>query len=132
MSGHEHLETLSQAFHEHIRHPANVGELDQCNGQASMTGQCGDSIGVQIAVTGEVLADIRVQPRGCAYTTACASAMSVLAKGRTLDDALVLEPEDVAKLLGGLPEDHLHCARLAVNTLGEAISDAMNGKSEKG
>ena len=34
--------------------------------------------GTHQAGSGEVLADIRVQPRGCAYTTACASAMSVL------------------------------------------------------
>jgi len=36
---------------------------------------------------------------------------------------LELEPHDVVTALGGLPEDHLHCARLAVNTLGEAIAD---------
>jgi nitrogen fixation NifU-like protein len=35
--------------------------------------------------------------------------------------ALRLQPENVSDELGGLPEDHLHCARLAVNTLGEAI-----------
>jgi hypothetical protein len=37
--------------------------------------------------------------------------------------ALELEPHEVAAALGGLPEDHLHCARLAINTLGEAIAD---------
>ena len=62
-------------------------------------------------------------PQGCVYTLVCASAMSELAKGRDLDQALELEPHDVADALGGLPEDHLHCARLAVNTLGEAIAD---------
>jgi nitrogen fixation NifU-like protein len=30
--------------------------------------------------------------------------------------------------LGGLPEDHKHCARLAVNTLGEAIADHYRRK----
>lgn len=57
------------------------------------------------------------------YTLVCASAMSELAKGRNLDQALELEPQDVVAALGGLPQDHLHCARLAVNTLGEAIAD---------
>jgi nitrogen fixation NifU-like protein len=49
--------------------------------------------------------------------------MSQLVLGRDLDAALELEPQDVVSALGGLPEDHVHCARLAVNTLGEAIAD---------
>ena len=47
--------------------------------------------------------------------------MTHLVKGRTLEKALTLTPEAVAEELGGLPEDHTHCAALAVNTLGEAI-----------
>jgi nitrogen fixation NifU-like protein len=49
--------------------------------------------------------------------------MSVLASGRSVNDALKLQPEDVVEELEGLPDDHLHCARLAVNTLGEAIAE---------
>jgi NifU-like protein involved in Fe-S cluster formation len=49
--------------------------------------------------------------------------MCSLADGLDLDQALEIQPEDVETELGGLPEDHLHCARLAVNTLGEAIAD---------
>jgi nitrogen fixation NifU-like protein len=49
-----------------------------------------------------------------------------------LDHALELEPHDVAGALGGLPEDHLHCARLAVNTLGEAIADYYRKASPPG
>jgi nitrogen fixation NifU-like protein len=49
--------------------------------------------------------------------------MSEMAKGKSLEDALRLQPQDIDTLLGGLPSDHLHCARLAVNSLGEAIDD---------
>ena len=85
--------------------------------------QCGDSIEVSLQIETGAIAEIKVLPRGCIYTLVCASAMSELAKGRNLDQALELEPQDVVTALGGLPEDHLHCARLAVNTLGEAIAD---------
>lgn len=124
--GHDDLEEfgrLDQRFLQHLKHPNNMGRLSSPHGQAEMTGQCGDSIGVEIAVTDGILQEIGVQPRGCGYTTACASAMSTLVKGRSLDGALWLEPDEVAAELGGLPEDHMHCARLAVNTLGEAIAD---------
>ncbi len=114
---------LSPRFTRHLEHPCNLGELASPQGRAEMTGQCGDSIGVQIVVRDGKLAQVAVQPRGCAYTLACASAVSVLARGRTLDAALELSPEDVMAELGGLPADHAHCARLAVNTLGEAIAE---------
>jgi len=49
--------------------------------------------------------------------------MSMLATGCSIEQALKLQPEDVARKLGELPEDHLHCARLAINTLGDAIAE---------
>lgn len=103
--------------------PKNIGILDNPSGIGAAVGQCGDSIEVSLRIEKESIADIKVRPQGCVYTLVCASAMSELAKGRHLDQALELEPHEVANALGGLPDDHLHCARLAVNTLGEAIAD---------
>ena len=97
-------------------------------------GSCGDKVTVAIQVDQDCIKEIYQKPEGCLYTTACASAVSVLAKGRTLEDALEIQPGAVEAELGGLPEDHRHCARLAVNTLGEAIADyynkIMRGRSE--
>jgi nitrogen fixation protein NifU and related proteins len=105
------------------RYPKNIGTLDNPSGQGAAVGQCGDSIEVSLQIETGAIAKIKVLPRGCIYTLVCASAMSELAMGRNLDQALELEPQDVVAALGGLPADHLHCARLAVNTLGEAIAD---------
>jgi len=105
------------------RFPKNIGCLDNPSGKGVALGKCGDSIEVSLRIKTGAIADIKVLPRGCVYTLVCASAMSELAKGRELEQALELEPHDVVTALGGLPEDHLHCARLAVNTLGEAIAD---------
>ena len=57
--------------------------------------------------------------------------MSELVKGKSLDEVLYFEPDDIVANLGGLPEDHMHCARLAVNTLGEAIADYYEKTSER-
>jgi nitrogen fixation NifU-like protein len=110
-------------FGRHVNMPANLGAIDDPSGRALGVGQCGDSIEVTLRVADERIAEIRFQPCGCGYTIACASAMSELARNRTLEQALEISPQDVEAELGGLPEDHLHCARLAVNTLGEAIAD---------
>lgn len=105
------------------RQPENVGLLENPSGKGFAVGQCGDSVEVSLRVDDGSISDIKVLPRGCVYTRVCASAVSRLAMGRDLDGALEIEPQDVVSALGGLPEDHWHCARLAVNTLGEAIAD---------
>jgi len=117
------LGEVGEQFLRIARYPKNIGSLDNPCAQGAAVGKCGDSIEVSLRIESGAIADIKVFPHGCLYTLVCASAMSELAKGRGLDHALELEPHEVADALGGLPEDHLHCARLAVNTLGEAIAD---------
>ncbi|MBW2370479.1 MAG: iron-sulfur cluster assembly scaffold protein, partial [Deltaproteobacteria bacterium] len=67
--------------------------------------------------------DIKCMPDGCLNTRVCANALGELVKGKRIETALDLVPEDIAAELDGLPKDHMHCARLAVNSLGEAIDD---------
>jgi nitrogen fixation NifU-like protein len=110
-------------FWRHARHPQNVGKITQADGEAQGVGSCGDTLEVFLRIYDEYIDDIRHMPHGCVYTVACGSAMSILAKGRSIENALSIEPTDIEKELGGLPEDHLHCARLAVNSLGEAVAD---------
>jgi len=114
---------VGEEFLRLARSPRNIGSLANPSGKGWAQGQCGDSIEVSLRIEKDAITDIKVQPRGCVYTLVCASAMSELAQGLKVDHALNLEPQDVVIALGGLPEDHLHCARLAVNTLGEAIAD---------
>ncbi len=114
---------VGEQFLHLARFPKNIGSLANPSATGTAVGKCGDSIEVSLRIEREAITEIKVLPRGCIYTLVCASAMSELAKGRHLDQALNLEPQDVASALGGLPEDHLHCARLAVNTLGEAIAE---------
>ncbi|MBW2622592.1 MAG: iron-sulfur cluster assembly scaffold protein [Deltaproteobacteria bacterium] len=117
------LEHLSENFLSHANFPRNVGAVTQPNGVAIGIGVCGDSVEVSLLVRHNRVMDVKCRPEGCVYTVTCASALSELIKGHTLEQALELSPEDVDQELGGLPEDHMHCARLAVNTLGEAIDD---------
>jgi len=114
---------VGEIFLRLAQRPKNIGSIENPSGIGTAVGQCGDSIEVSLRIHNGAIADIKVLPRGCVYTLVCASAMSELARGKELDHALDLEPQDVVAALGGLPEDHLHCARLAVNTLGEAIAD---------
>lgn len=109
-------------FWQYARNPQNVDICAQTSASATGIGSCGDKLRVDLRIENNRLVEVGIHPDGCVYTLACSSAMSVMAQGRTIDEALELQPEDVVRELEGLPDDHMHCARLAVNTLGEAIS----------
>ena len=110
-------------FWKHAREPQNLGSCCDASASAVGVGSCGDKMKVAIVVADDVLVKVRCVPEGCVYTVACASAMSVLATGCRIEEALKLQPENVDHELGGLPADHAHCARLAINALGEAIAE---------
>jgi nitrogen fixation NifU-like protein len=114
---------LDPSFWRHARFPANTQPLTRVDGWGTAVGSCGDRVTIEVTVVRDLIQAICQRPEGCLYTTACASAVSTLAKGCTMETALEIQPADVEFHLGGLPEDHRHCARLAVNTLGEAIAD---------
>ena len=122
---------MSADFHRHACAPRHAECLQNADGSAVGVGSCGDSIAITLRIEGEIIAEIGCRPEGCEYTVACASAVRSLALGRTTGKALELQPEDVERELGGLPEDHRHCARLAVNTLGDAIADTYRQPSRK-
>ncbi|MGC8493562.1 MAG: iron-sulfur cluster assembly scaffold protein [Syntrophobacteraceae bacterium] len=128
------LGRVGENFLRLAKQPENIGNLEGSNGRAGAVGVCGDSVEVFLKITEETIEDIRVAPHGCVYTWVCASALSELAKGKRIDEALHIEPDEIATFLGGLPDDHMHCARLAVNTLGEAVGDyykTVAGKSSR-
>jgi nitrogen fixation NifU-like protein len=122
---------VSPRFAEHVRSPRCNAPLPAPSGSAAMTGVCGDSVEVQVLLHDGVVRAVAGLPTGCAYTVACASAVADLAQGLDVEQALALEPQDVARALGGLPEDHMHCARLAVNALGEALADACGRERDE-
>jgi len=86
---------LKNRFIRHVNLPSNLGVIEQPAGRAVGVGQCGDSVEVTLQVNGERIIDIRHLPRGCAFTIACASAMTELARNRTLEQAL-----DICEALG--------------------------------
>ena len=52
------------------------------------------------------------------------------AKDKTLGTSLAISAKVLIENLGGLPEDHVHCAGLASLTLKRAVMEYMNLKKE--
>jgi nitrogen fixation NifU-like protein len=58
---------------------------------------------------------------GCGATIACGSMLTSMIKGKSLDEAEAITEDDLIAALGGLPEENLHCAHLAIITLRDAL-----------
>ena len=73
--------------------------------------------------TEPIITDVKWKTYGCASAIASTSALSELAKGKTLDDALNITAEEIEEYLGGLPKHKFHCSVLGHEALASAIAD---------
>lgn len=109
---------------EHFQNPRNVGVVENYNGRGKIGDpDCGDVCEITIRVENEQIKDIKFRVHGCAGAIATSSAVTELAKGKSLEEALQLTDGDVIEFLGGLPEEKEHCSLLGVRTLRQAIYD---------
>lgn len=103
------------------KNPQNAGSLDYPDGYGQVTGPCGDTMQIWIRVRVDVITEATFWTDGCGTSVVCASAVTTMAKGRTLGQAARIDQQSVLDELDGLPEEDRHCALLAANTLREAI-----------
>ena len=109
---------------EHFRNPRNMGEMKNADAEASVGNPtCGDVMKIMLKVKGDKIDDIKFQTMGCAAAIATSSMLTVLAKGKSLNDASKISNTDVAKALGELPPIKVHCSNLAADALKLAIAN---------
>lgn len=86
---------------------------------------CGDQMLMMIQVDEktQTIKDVKWKTYGCASAIASTSALSELAKGRSLDDAIKITAEEIEEYLGGLPKHKFHCSVLGHEALAAAIED---------
>jgi nitrogen fixation NifU-like protein len=114
-------ESYSDKVLELAYDPLNVGEIENPDGAASATGECGDKMQVHLKLSGELITEARFLTNGCGATLACGSAVTELAKGKTPYEASKIYPQTVVRYLDGLPASHMHCAVLAVQAMRQAL-----------
>ena len=114
----------SKKVMEHFANPRNVGEIEG----ASATGDagnmiCGDMMRFDIKVEDGRIADIKFKTFGCAAAIASSSILTVMAKGKTLEEAFALTRKDIVEELDGLPPVKIHCSILGIDALRRAICE---------
>ncbi len=117
---------------DHFREPRNQGKLEHYSAIGKVGNiLCGDVMWMYIRVEpsdngDEVISDISWETFGCTAAIATSSMVSILAKGKTLDEAITITNSQVAAELGGLPAPKMHCSSLAADALNEAIYDYLS------
>jgi len=92
------------------------------NGEASVTGSCGETMTLRFSVRNGRIADTSFKTRGCAYSFSCLQSAAEAARDRTPRQALNMDVDFIARKVGPIPHDHRHCATLAIQTLHAAVN----------
>jgi len=119
----------SEKVMDHFMNPRNVGEITSADGVGEIGNPvCGDMMTFYIKVKDDRLEDVKFKTFGCGAAIAVSSMVSEMAKGKTLDEAMKITNELVAKELGGLPKNKLHCSNLGADALHAAIESYREKK----
>jgi len=109
---------------DHFSNPRNVGEMEDANGIGDAGDpSCGDTMRLNIKVEENVITGVSFKICGCVAALASASVTTVLVKGKTIDEALMITNTDISDALGGLPEQKLHCSVLGAEAIRNAVAD---------
>ncbi len=101
-------------------HMGFIADADQT---AEFIGSCGDTMTIYLNFDGDTIKEVKYEVMGCAGAVSAAMAAVDLIKGKTLDDALVINDGDVFNVLENIPEKKHHCIQLAVKTMHKGIEE---------
>ena len=112
---------------DHFRNPQNYGKMTNPDGVGKVGNiVCGDVMWLYIKVEKDIIKDIKFETFGCVAAIATSSAVTEIAKGKTLDQALKIEKSTIIDSLGTLPPIKIHCSVLAADALSQAIYDYLS------
>lgn len=107
---------------DHFEHPRNGGEVANPDASAQVENPaCGDILKLSLKIADGYISEIRFLAKGCVPAMACASALTELVHGRTLQEARKLRREEIVNAVGGLPDASMHASHLAMDALAATL-----------
>ena len=138
-------ELYQEMILEHSRSPRNLRAIEGTEHRADgYNPLCGDEVTVFVQLDGDTVADVSFEGHGCAISTARASLLTEILRGKTLAEADALferfhalvtgksdDVGDMGKLMvfGGVSEfpARVKCATLAWHTFRAALDETAAG-----
>ena len=122
---HYNLPVYTAELLDHFQNPRNAGAVENPDSSVQLENPvCGDVLELTVRLENKLenkldrrIADIRFRAKGCVPTMACGSALTELAKGKSVEEARKLSREELVQKVGGLPQASAHASHLAMDAL---------------
>ena len=117
----------TQKVIDHFMAPHNAGVMENPDAVGiAGSADCGDTTTLFLKIADGVIQKAMFQTFGCAAAIASSSVFTDILVGKTLAEALKITNMDVVGLLGGLPEQKIHCSVMAEESVRAAVDDYLN------
>jgi len=102
-----------------------LGRMNDPSGSAFVQGACGDEMEFYLDIRHGVIREAKYYTQGCEDTRRYGRAVAMAAQGKTLLDALAINPRQIMDADASLIDVGRHCAILAVIALYRAIAEFL-------
>ena len=115
---------FSSRVQDHVVNPRNRGEMPDAD-RVGLAGVIGDGpfVKIWLKTENDRVLKATYDTNGCPSSIGCSSALCELAIGREMNKLKLLEPQELERYLGGLPEGKGYYAALAIQALRQAMEE---------
>ena len=104
--------------------------LEYPYGYGKRTGDCGDTAEMFVFIRHGRIHAVSFDTDGCINTNACCNTVAYLAKGKSVEEAWGITPENVIDYLETLLPENYHCAELALGAFYLALSNYQENQRD--
>ena len=107
---------------DHFQNPRHAGDISAADAVAEIENPvCGDMLRLTLKISAGRISEIGFKAKGCVPSMACASALTELVQGQTMEEARAVDRASLIAAVGGLPQASTHAAQLALDALSAAL-----------
>lgn len=117
------MNLYEQNILDHYRSPRNYGKMIKYDYVCQQVNRsCGDDLTVFVKLSGEVISKIKFVGQGCAISQAAISILSEELLGKTREETLSYNFDDIKKLLGvPISERRYNCSMLGLQAIQKSL-----------
>lgn len=115
---------------EHYKYPKFKGQIQKPDAYAEDNNPlCGDKIGIQMHVEGNIVKEVRFSGNGCAISQASTDMLCESVVGKSVEDAAKTSKQDILNMLGiEISPARLKCALLCLKVMKMCMYNYMGKK----